>query len=848
MDSRGELPPYQPLVSVAFAVAAGIVLSRYGVSLSSAAEFSGGWHDIGFAAWWCLGSTSLILWWLLWQSRHDYLAAGAILFAAGLCGAAWHELQWSRFHAGEIGRYARVDAQPACLDAIARETPDRVTAPQETPLRAIPTSERSRLLVQVTAIRDGTVWQPVGGFCQLTVNGHLLGVRAGDRLRIFGQLARPAPPLNPGEFDFAQHARADRQLARLRSSAPECVRVLRPGATLSLANVLETSRNACKRLIWEFVGPERAGLAAAILLGAREGLAYDQTEPYLVTGTIHVLVVSGMNVAILAAGLLGMMRMGWLARRAGLAVIIGVVVFYALLAELQPPVVRAAVFGILLCIAAWTGRHGVAFNSLAAAALVVLAINPADLFRPGPQLSFLAVLTLVWIGRWPLLQRRSSDPIDTILSAALPWYVQWLGVSGRWTGLLLLTSLAIWLTTLPLVLFQFHVASPVAVIISPAVWLLVFVAMWSGFALLALGWLIPALGSLCGVACDWSLGGLESVVAWAEALPAGHFWAPGPAWWWVLVFYLALLTVMISGRAIGPRRWQLAALSAWILVGLAPPFVRALSRDGLECSFVAVGHGACVVLEAPTGETLVYDAGALSSPEIATQSIASYLWHRGIMRIDGLVISHADVDHYNAIPGLMERFRVGTVYVSPMMFDGFGETSDQGGAEVLRAAIRAAGAPIREIWAGDKLQVGPEVILHVLHPPRNGVIGSDNANSITLAAEYRGRHVLLPGDLESPGLDDVMAELPYDCDVLLAPHHGSRQSDPPGFAAWSTPELVVISGARSNETEPVVATYRRAGAVVLQTNQQGAVHISLQPGSLSLATWLAGAANRGPRP
>jgi competence protein ComEC len=182
------------------------------------------------------------------------------------------------------------------------------------------------------------------------------------------------------------------------------------------------------------------------------------------------------------------------------------------------------------------------------------------------------------------------------------------------------------------------------------------------------------------------------------------------------------------------------------------------------------------------------------------------------------------------------------------MFDGFGETSDQGGAEVLRAAIRAAGAPIREIWAGDKLQVGPEVILHVLHPPRNGVIGSDNANSITLAAEYRGRHVLLPGDLESPGLDDVMAELPYDCDVLLAPHHGSRQSDPPGFAAWSTPELVVISGARSNETEPVVATYRRAGAVVLQTNQQGAVHISLQPGSLSLATWLAGAANRGPRP
>ena len=155
-----------------------------------------------------------------------------------------------------------------------------------------------------------------------------------------------------------------------------------------------------------------------------------------------------------------------------------------------------------------------------------------------------------------------------------------------------------------------------------------------------------------------------------------------------------------------------------------------------------------------------------ASPEIATQSIASYLWHRGIMRIDGLVISHADIDHYNAVPGLLERFRVGTVYVSPMMFDGFGESSASDGPQVLRDAILAAGVPIREIWAGDKLQVGPEVTMNVLHPPRNGVIGSDNANSITLAAEYRGRRVLLPGDLESPGLDDVIAELPYDCDVL----------------------------------------------------------------------------------
>jgi competence protein ComEC len=241
-------------------------------------------------------------------------------------------------------------------------------------------------------------------------------------------------------------------------------------------------------------------------------------------------------------------------------------------------------------------------------------------------------------------------------------------------------------------------------------------------------------------------------------------------------------------------------------------------------------------MESPTGETLLYDAGSLGSPEYATQTIASYLWHRGIMRIDGIVISHADIDHYNAVPGLLDRFAVGTVYVSPMMFDGIDDTETRG-PEVLLAAIRAAGVPIREVWSGDRLRFGPDTTLHVIHPPRQGVLGSDNANSITMTVEHAGRRILLPGDLESPGIEDVMAELPYDCDVLLAPHHGSRRSDPPGFAVWSTPNWVVISGGASADVRPVVQTYERAGANVMHTNERGMIHFSLGKSPIDIASW-----------
>jgi competence protein ComEC len=228
-------------------------------------------------------------------------------------------------------------------------------------------------------------------------------------------------------------------------------------------------------------------------------------------------------------------------------------------------------------------------------------------------------------------------------------------------------------------------------------------------------------------------------------------------------------------------------------------------------------------MQTSDGRTILYDAGAIGSPEYATQTVSSYLWHRGVMRIDGIVISHADIDHYNAVPGLLERFRVGAVYASPIMFDGVADESGPGGIKLLHGAIRRAGVPIREIWVGDRLQLGADVTARVFHPPQRGVVGSDNANSLTLGVEYAGRRILLPGDLESPGIDDLMAEAPYDSDILLAPHHGSRRSDPPGFAAWSRPEWVVISGGGGDDIGHVVQTYRRARAQVLATSNSGTI-------------------------
>jgi competence protein ComEC len=235
---------------------------------------------------------------------------------------------------------------------------------------------------------------------------------------------------------------------------------------------------------------------------------------------------------------------------------------------------------------------------------------------------------------------------------------------------------------------------------------------------------------------------------------------------------------------------------------------------------------------------LLYDAGRLGSPTGATRDVSGMLWERGISHLDGMVVSHADVDHYNGVPGLVERFSCGRVFTArPMIVEG------SPAVETLWQALERQAIPVREVRAGDRLQNSSEAVLEVWHPPGAGVLGSDNANSIVLSIEFAGRRILLTGDLETPGLEAVLAELPYDCDVLLAPHHGSPRSDPPGFSAWATPEYVVISGGYGDEIRGVANTYEAAGARALHTAEVGAVEIIVdvtkvadQPGAMRVVT------------
>ncbi len=821
-----------PLVMIAGTAAAGIVVDR----VQSDWLLEGGPLVVGCAAWWWAAITGLLLWYGFARSGRPACAAALLLATFACMAAGWHHWSWNLFESVDLGRLATDEATPCCVEAFVLASPERIAAPSPSPFRAIPIGEKSRLPLRITKVRNGQQWQVASGRCTLVVDGHLLDASAGDRLRVYCHLRRSSPPRNPGQFDYAAHARADRRLCLLRCGSPDGVRVIGRGGGGMAWRAIDRLRATWRTRLWNALGEEQAPMATALLLGARSALPRERSLPFKVSGAMHVLVVSGLHAGILVSLIFFALGIGFLPRRGALAMAIGLVAGYAMLTGAHPPVMRAVVLAELVCLALWFAKKPLALNSLAAAALVVLAMNPSDLFRTGPQLSFLCAAVLLWFSsvKW----RRAPTPLEKLVRDARPPSAKVAASLAGWVATVGGATLAVWIVSLPLVAREYHLVTPVAVLVSPLLFLAVAMALLTGFAFLVVGWFVPLVAPLLASICGWSIGWLDGVVHQSSELPAGYFWTPGPAGWWVVGWFV-LVTLLLRN---GGTRWggwrTLQVSAAWAAVGCLPTLVSQGKSDQLEVAFLDVGHGTSVVITTLEGTTLLYDAGSIGSPDYATETIASYLWSRGIRSIDGLVLSHADVDHFNAVPGLLERFPIGSLFVTPMMFPRSPHPQDHSAPAELRRILTAQGVPVKIVLLGDRLTIDSTTYADVFYPDRLGNLGSDNANSMVLAIEHRGHRVLLPGDLESPGIEAVMADEPYDCDVLLAPHHGSRRSDPLGFSAWSTPEWVVVSGRGDLGAEEVAASYRSRGARVLTTGQTGAIEFSLGKGAIQMHRFL----------
>ncbi|MEM1303815.1 MAG: ComEC/Rec2 family competence protein, partial [Planctomycetota bacterium] len=561
LDSRrrtARRAPYQPLVPVAAAFAIGVVIDRG----------NGPSAGVGLAAA-LVSLVALLLWLTLRRRASEFVAAALLLVAVAGSGAAWHHAHWRLYDANELGRFADRRSTPVCVEAVTVSAPAIQSTGRPNPFRAIPQVEATRVSLRAVRLRDGDNWLAVSGAFDLIVDGHLVGIEPGDRLRVFGQLSRAPIATNPGQHDAALHHRADRRLCRVRAESPDCIDVLERGVTLSPRRWLSRIRRSAIAALDRELPPDTAALSAAMLLGARDRVPPDVAERFRRTGSLHVLVVSGLHVGLVLAGLFFATRMGWLPRRWAIVAMMLLAVAYGMLAGGRPPVLRAVVLAEVLCLALLLGRRVLAFNSLAAAGLAVMLINPSEFFRSGTQLSFLATGALIWFGRRQL-ERPEPDPLDRLIASVQPWWRRGTVSIARAAALVVAATLVVWLVSAPLLLHRFHLLSPIAVVLSVGVFPLVAVAVAGGMTLLAASLFAPWAAAPAAVVTRFAIESLDGLLEAGDRLPGSSLWAPAPAGWWVIGVYALLFAAAWLGHSARARTLLLRAALLWLPTAFLP--------------------------------------------------------------------------------------------------------------------------------------------------------------------------------------------------------------------------------------------------------------------------------------
>jgi competence protein ComEC len=818
-----------PLVPLLLALAAGIVIDR---SLDPCE--TGTWITLALASITvsCLGL------------RREPASSLGLFTAVLALGGAWNHFWWNDRPPDDLSWSVAETPRPAWVRGVVSETlgvrasagygpgePDRVL---------------TRMVVSISRISGGSDWQRASGQAMLTVTGDRTDVHAGQPVEAAGQLARVAGPLNPGEFDYRAFLRSRGIHLRLTVDSPAGLSVDPGGDQWRLTRWLEEVRASCRARLAAHLDSRTAPLASALILGQREDIDPEINDAFARTGTTHLLAISGLQLQALAVFLGLLLRIVQVPRRPAYAAVAVVTIGYSLLVGLAPSVVRSAVMTLTFCLAAIVSRPTRPANTLAMAGLLTLAWNPFFLFDVGCQLSFLAIAALIWLvppGRQVLravldsIGRavRSTPPaIAALRQRFAPGWRRMIGRLGAHVGLGILASAVVWLAALPLVALRFHLVSPIGILLNIPLIPLTSIALLLGASGLGLGLVWEPLGALPIWAADVLLQLTEVIVRWGVRQPWGHRFVAGPSPGSVIVFYGLLAVAAVATWAAGRRStktrltgwpivlWFLVAASmipGWLLQGLG-------TTAAIEGDLLAVGHGLAVSLRLEDGHTILYDCGRMGDSRVGRRIIAPALWSRGITRLDEVYLSHADQDHYNALPDLLDRFRIGEVIIPP----GFVSPENPGTA-LLLDLLRTRGVRLRTIAAPATWTHG-STRFTVLHPPAGWHPETpDNARSLVLDVEHGGRHLLLTGDLDQLGIIELIARPRIDppVELMLAPHHGGRSANPAALYAWARPQAVVVSQRMpAPGTNDALTALERSGIPLLRTWQRGAVHFRWQ--------------------
>lgn len=604
-------------------------------------------------------------------------------------------------------------------------------------------------------------------------------VSIGDTVRGIGTWKALTGKRNPGDFDFRSFYHRKHILGKIfqdKYSYP-AVDTL---SGFSALRSMEQIRNRLKAVFRKHVGLPYAGLMTALITGERNEVNPEIKDHFIATGVVHVLAVSGLHVGYVLLVLIifaNVLRIPWGWDR----LIIGIgLVLFCMLTGGKPSVIRASLMAILYLIAPVMNRPVNIWNVIFAAALCLLIWNPNYLFDMGFQLSFTAVLSIVFFYNYFNRVLPDRIKVPNISNKAIQFI---------WG--LFLVSFSAQIGTIPFTAVYFGKIPLTALIANVFIVPLIGILVGTGFIIALFSW-IPMVGEIAGNAA-WFFGKIIDVLAAFFAGMEFGIIKTGAVQLYQICFYAVCVfgLVLILDKTLRKRGiiTLLIGLNLYVWIPL-------FQKPVMDVIFLDVGQGDAAVIRFQNGKTMLIDAGQRNRwQDSGSQMILPALSHLNIKKLDWAVMSHPHSDHVGGFISILESIQIDSVWDTHLDYGSWTYNH-------ILELIAEKNIGYRTVHLGDNIQIDHKTQIHIFAPDTAFTRRQSNVNnaSIVMKIIHGENSFLFTGDLEHEG-DEFL--LPFDTllqsDVLKVGHHGSITSTTKGFLDFINPDWAVVSVGEKNK-------------------------------------------------
>ena len=634
-------------------------------------------------------------------------------------------------------------------------------------------------------------------------------LQTGSSFRAIIQLYEFPERRNPHDFDYGGWLHSQQIVAH--GEIKELIEKRNAQTVFSWTNL----RGYVQKNIDALFDTQTAPMAKALFLGYKEEISEDTRQNFSRSGLSHIMAVSGLHVGFIVAPIWFIIPFLWTKRWgkwAGLILLTVLLFGYSGLTGFSASVSRASLMAWLLTYGKLFNKVRNSVNLTAGAAIILLIINPYQLFDVGFQLSFGAVFTILLL--MPEAQRM------------IPIRYRF-GKTGAFATIMII-SVVVQAGLFPILTYyfgEFSIAGPIA---NAFVIPIMTITVPAGLLMSLLPASLNPIIAYTVIPVEWSLLWIEFVAQKIGGNEWSYFSISNES---LLIFLLWGMVILFLGSIRIPEmRWKLL-ITVLVVINLflVEQITQKSQQNPLRITFLDVGQGDAIHIQTPRDRHILVDVGRWSPGyDSGSRTIIPYLKHNGVDRIDAIILSHPHADHIGGIVSVLKEFDVSVIYQSSyeyesQLYSNYMKTADD------------LGVPVKNVFSGEVLKIDENLRFYVLGPMvKEAKPSSPNNYSVAVKVVYGHRSVLLTGDAEK-GQETELANIYGDflkSNLYKMGHHGSRTSSTETFLNEVNPEISVASLAfRNRFRHPNLDAVTRTsnyskenyytsleGAVVIETN------------------------------